>query len=159
MKFKLLRHKQTAFATFGTLFDDAGRQVCVTLELPFVDADNDGHRDANAGRAVHGTYRGIRRVSPKRGYPVWWLCGVPDYTLAGFPDEPTATTMQLHRANTPDDLRGCIGLGSAYGKIDGEDGITGSQTAFEKFMALTKDAPEITLEIVDAFGTTPGTWA
>lgn len=166
MKFKVVRHKQTDYATYGTLFDDAQTPVCVTIERPFVDKDNDGKRDANEGRIQHGTYEAVRRLSPKRGIPVWWLCGVPDVTSAHFEDEPTATTCQIHKANFPGDLLGCLGLGTAFGGLADPHmqgkvmpAVTGSTAAFQKFMDLTKDVERITVTIVDNFGAPAGAWA
>jgi hypothetical protein len=166
VKFRLVRHKETEYATYGTLFTEFGHAVCVTIERPFVDADNDGKRDPNVCRIQHGVYPGIRRESPKRGYAVWWLCDVPDVSRAGFPDVPTATTCQMHRANFPGDLQGCIGLGTAFGDLpDRHEGgerrpaVTASEAAFNKFMALTASVQEITLEIIDNFGAPAGAFA
>lgn len=176
MNFRIVRHKQTDFATYATLFSEKKERLGVILERPFVDADNDGRRDPNVCRIQHGRYRAIRRISPKRGYPVWWLCDVPDVSSAHFPDEPTATTCQLHRANFPWDLRGCIGIGTAFGDIEYkgdsmlEDpinrekgkrypGIVGSVAAFERFMEQTAGVWEIWFDIIDNFGAPAGTWA
>lgn len=148
MKLTLIRHKATSYATYGRLFAADGTELCVTIERPWVDLDANGKRDANVSRFVPGTYRCIRRESPKRGYPVWWLCGVPDVSLAHFPDEPTCTTAQIHIANIAEDLNGCIGVGSAFGRVKERDGVTGSKHAFDKLMTETKDATTLELEVV-----------
>lgn len=180
MEFKVIRHKEDAgYATYGTMFDVATKAVImVTVERPWVDADHNGHRDTGASRIVAGRYRGIRAMSPKHGFPVWWLCGVPDVSSAEMPHEPTATTAQIHRANWPWQLNGCTGAGTGFGKIEydgptvsaAEDpryprergkmysGVSGSKTAFDKFMNLTKGVDEIWVTYVDAFGVPAGTW-
>lgn len=168
MKFRLLRHKETEYATYGVLYTIDGEKVCVTIERPFVDADNDGVRDPNVCRIQHGTYDAVRAVSPKREIEVWWLCSVPDVTPAPpavLALDPTATTCQFHIANFPTDLEGCIGVGKGFGNVlnkkDGKTypGITGSGLAFRDFMRLTAGARRITTEIVDMFGAPAGTWA
>jgi len=177
MRFRSVRHKETSYYTLSTLFTaDHQDEVARIMELPFVDENSDGRRDPNVCRVQHGEYRFIRRKSPKRGVDVWWGCGIPDVTLAGFPDEPTATTCQIHIANFPWELLGCLAIGTAFGDVEykGETvtdgryprvkgksypGLQGSRIAFEKFMDLTAREKEIWIEIVDRFGAPAGTWA
>lgn len=149
-RFTVVRIKETAHATFGRLYASDGTEVCVTIERPWVDADANGKRDPNVSRFAAGTYKAIKRESPKRGIPVYWLCGVPDVTSAHFPDEPTATTAQIHIANVVGELNGCIGLGSAFGEVKGEPGVTGSKAAFEKFMREAAD-DEIMVTVEERF--------
>lgn len=126
---RLYRLRDTAFATYGSLRDEQGNEVCVTLELPFVDADRDGVTDRNVSRVPAGTYEAFRRLSPGHGYVVFELVDVPG-----------RDHVQMHSANLPVDLRGCIGLGRRFGFVEkstGEkgDGILESRTAFRAFMA------------------------
>lgn len=159
MNFKLIRHKETDYATYGRLYGppEFTELVCVTLELPWVDANEDGKRDANVSRIPPGSYRCVRRISPKRGYEVWWLCDVPGVSSAEMPDVPQATTCQIHRGNLPDDLRGCIAIGSAFGPVynpkdtRNHPGIQGSRWAFERFMNLTRAESGLWLSVVDQF--------
>ena len=141
---KLVRHKQTAYATYGRLYADDGTEVCVTLERPWVDKDRDGKRDRGVSCIVAGRYLAKRRLdSPKHG-EVFELQDVPD-----------ATHIQIHAANLPDELEGCIAVGSAFGEVQrAKDprplpGITGSRLAFEKFMGENKDRSEFWLDVVD----------
>lgn len=150
--YEIVRIRETEHATFGRMYDARGGEICVTLELPWVDRDGNQRRDPNVSRIVPGTYRCVRKVSPKRGIAVWWLCAVPDATLAGFTDEPDATTIQIHVANVPNDLNGCIGVGTAFGRVKEQDGITGSTFAFHKFMEDTRTKETITIRIVEQFG-------
>ncbi len=180
MEFHVVRHKETpGYATFGTMFDDATKTpVAVTMERPWVDADQNGHRDTGVSRIAAGRYRAIRSVSPKHGFPVWWLCGVPDVSSAYIAAHPDATTSQIHPANWPWQLNGCTAVGTSFGDVEYDGpavsadqdphyprahghsyaGIVRSGDAFKKFMSLTKDVSEIYITFVDAFGTPAGTW-
>lgn len=176
MRFRIVRHKENDFATYGSVFTEHGEALGVTLFNPFVDEDRDGRRDANLGRIQAGIYRAVRAMSPKRHREVWWLCGVPDVTPAEIPGAPDATTSQIHIACFPWDLEGCIGIGTAFGDVEYDGptvtgghhprehgksypGITNSTDAFERFMAFTAGVTEITVEIVDNFGAPAGSWA
>ncbi len=141
---RLVRFKQTPWATFGRLYADDGTEICVTLERPWVDANADGKRDKGVSRIVPGTYSVIRRLdSPKHG-EVFELQNVPD-----------ATNIQIHAANHPTELEGCIATGSAFGDptVKGvtAPGVTGSRLALQKFMTENKDRAGFLLEIVDHF--------
>lgn len=138
--------KESAWATFGHLYADDGTEVCVTLERPWVDADADGKRDPGVSRIVPGTYRVTRRLdSPKHG------------EVFELHDVPNATNIQIHPANLPTQLEGCIAPGSAFGEATVKGvtapGVTGSRLAYQKFMAENKSRGEFTLEIVDQFPT------
>lgn len=141
---KLIRHKQTDWMTCGRLYGDDGTEVCVTLERPWVDKDADGKRDHGVSRIVPGIYQVVRRLdSPKHG-EVFELQNVPD-----------ATNIQIHAANHPTELEGCIATGSAFGEATVKGltapGVTGSRLALQKFMTENKDRDSFTLEIVDHF--------
>lgn len=141
---KLIRHKQSDWATFGRMYGDDGVEVCVTLERPWVDLDADGKRDPGVSRIVPGTYQVKRRLdSPKHG-EVFQLQDVPD-----------ATNIQIHVANLPTELEGCIATGTAFGDVTAHGvhgpGVTGSRLAFQKFMTENQYRDEFTLEIVDHF--------
>lgn len=154
-----VRYADSPYATYGRLFRPNGSQFGVILELPWVDVDGNGKRDTGKSRIVPGIYDVIFRNSPKRGYVVPWLCGVPDVTLAGFPDEPTATTCQIHRAAFPSDLLGCLGIGEKFEVRDDPHAhakklaMRGSPEAFARFMAETLGAgyQRIRVQIEDAF--------
>ncbi len=141
---KLIRHKQTDWATFGRLYGDDGIEVCCTVERPWTDADEDGRRDHAVCRIPPGTYTAKRRLdSPKHG-ECFELQAVPN-----------ATNIQIHVANHPTELEGCIATGSAFGEptVKGvtAPGVTGSRLAYQKFMAENKNRDEFTLEIIDNF--------
>lgn len=144
--FRLVRHKQDAFATYGRLFDADGAEVCVTLERPWVDNNDDGKRDRGVSCITAGSYTAKRRLdSPKHG-EVFELQDVPD-----------ATNIQIHAANLPDELEGCIALGVAFGQVQRKQdagplpGIVSSRTAVAAFMRRMEGIDAFTLDIVDSF--------
>lgn len=153
----LVRHFETDFATYGRIYNFLGdREIAVTIERPWVDKNRDGRRDPRVSRFEPGTYRLIRARSPKRGYDVWWFCGVPDVSLAGFAD-PTVTTAQIHIANLPDELEGCVGIGLNFGFIQRQQdthplpGVVRSRDAFNRWMNETKDKHEIWMKVINQF--------
>ena len=132
----LQRIKQTDFATYGELYNEHGRQVCKTLELPWKD------NAPNISCIPAGEYIAERRHSEKHHGVVFGLLFVPN-----------RSDIELHVGNLPVDTLGCILLGLEFGhveKADGHkgDGILGSKTAFLSFMA---DHPgqRLWLHIVD----------
>lgn len=69
----------------------------------------------------------------------------------GFPtphiDVPGRTYIELHPANYPSQLEGCIALGST---IDG-DALDNSRAAFDRLMSyLPTDGSSFTLEIIES---------
>jgi hypothetical protein len=152
--YEIVRHKQDDFATYGRLYDVGHQLICVTLERPWVDANADGHRDRNVSRFAPGEYKAIRYHSPKRGFDVWEFVDIPDIDAA-----------EIHIGNLPEDLEGCVALGTAFGFIqsrrDGKvyPGVTGSKYAFDKFMHDTEGKNEITILVTDAFPERPSSLA
>lgn len=118
-RFTLERLGDTGQATFGQLLDEENTVVCVTLELPWL-----GNLH-NVSCIPAAEYPYHRYMSPKRGYEVVMLDDVPD-----------RSAIELHIGNLPHDTDGCILLGTAFGMVNGQKGITGSKDAFVKFMNL-----------------------
>lgn len=144
--FRLIRHKQDSWATFGKLFDGEGKEVCVTLERPWVDNNDDGKRDRGVSCITAGTYVFKRRVdSPKHG------------ECFEGQDIPDATNIQIHAANLPDELEGCIALGTAFGNVQRKQdlgplpGIVSSKVAVAAFMRRMDGVDAFSLAIVDSF--------
>lgn len=162
---KLPRHKENEFATYGRLYAADGHWICETVELPFVDADNDGHRDRNKGRIQAGRYWVFLRKSHMNGGT-----GHRSYDVPELKDVPDTDNAQLHIACLPRDLKACIGVGSAFGPVQYTDmrapepGVTGSALAFKKLMTELKPYFDGTdggfwLEIEDNFDAPPGSFA
>lgn len=142
--FTLRREKQNSFATYGTLYDADGKEVCKTLERPWVDADHNAKRDRGVSCIVAGEYVFQRRLdSPKHG------------ECFEGQDIPDATNIQIHAANLPDELEGCIALGVAFGNVQRKQdvkelpGIVSSKKAVAAFMERMKGVDAFTLKIED----------
>lgn len=157
--FIMLRTVQNTFATYGKLVlpSDLDTQLFATLERPWVDADGNGHRDPNVSCFVAGWYRLIRAFSEKHGTEVWWWCGVPDVSHAPQFSDPSVTTSQIHVANAPDELEGCVGIGTNRGLVQRKQdasplpGIINSADALKAFMQMTQDKDHLWIQVVDAF--------
>lgn len=149
--FEIIRHKGNkvgeppSFATYGRVFDAHGIEIIVCLEKPWVDGNGDGKRDSMLSRAAPGLYRAFLRKSylnggtGKRKVDVI-ECKSDDHNAATTDDVPDMVAMQVHIANLPHEIDGCVATGTAFGKAidkrDGKeyDGVTGSTPAFEKWM-------------------------
>lgn len=85
-----------------------GRQLCLTLELPW-DGNLPGRSDIPAG-----TYQVVPHDSPAHPH-TWEVAGVPG-----------RSGILIHNGNTEADSRGCILVGSSYGKLDGRTAVLNS---------------------------------
>ena len=146
--FTLHRERQTPYATYGRLRRADGTEVCVTIERPWVDLDADGKRDRGVSRFVPGTYECFRRKvgTGHRTYDVFELLAVPD-----------ATNIQIHIANLPTDLEGCVGLGTAFGQVQKHPsdppmpGVIGSTAAHGRWLTENAGCDTLTLVVLDEF--------
>lgn len=133
----LQRVRQTDLATYGTLASATiALPATVTLELAW---------RANApdvSCVPAGVYPIVRFHSPHFGYDVFQL-----------EDVPGRSACELHVGNTVADIRGCIALGSNFGVVNGQDGVTGSQAAFARFMTAMRGIDRALLTIRDVEAT------
>lgn len=129
-RFVLQRLDYTDRATFGQLFDEDGKQVCVTLELPWK------YNAKDESCIPTGTYRGFLRKSPKRGYLLYELLAVPG-----------RTHIEIHIGNTTADSKGCVLVGMRFGELNGVKAVLDSRPAFAAWMAVTRRAEFITLDV------------
>lgn len=56
--------------------------------------------------------------------------------------------IMVHIGNTVKDFNGCIGVGLAYGVVNGLRGVSSSKLAFDIFMEALQSKDEWTIEIV-----------
>lgn len=123
--------------TAGILIFDDGYPYFTTIELSWKNNQHD------ISRIKAGEYIASRVMSPKRGYEVYMLQGVEG-----------RDSIEMHIANSINDILGCIGIGLRFGVVETKDsgslhGIQDSKTAFTQFMAMLKNDPEFKLVIVD----------
>ena len=107
--------------------------LCVTLERP------DRQNAKNISSIPAGQYMCKRVMSPRFG-DTFEVCDVVD-----------RTDILLHPANLISDLKGCIGLGEKYGKIDSKRGILSSRAAFNEFMEAMIEYDEFHLTIREVY--------
>lgn len=138
MDLYLIRMAETDEVTFGRLETVDHEQLCVTLEEPWRDANQDGLGDRNVSRIPAGSFKGFLRESPSRGYLV------PELR-----DVPGRSNIQIHKGNTTDDTLGCIIVGTSIGKINGKPAVLGSAPAFKKLMQRLAQEDEFTLHVSD----------
>lgn len=128
--FRLERQYQER-GTRGKLYDGQNF-ICETIERPKHDKDFPCFEE--------GYYIAKRYNSPKNKSIVWQL-----------EDVPNRTNIQLHIANWPSELQGCIAPGKEIGSSHtGEPGVLKSRQAFQEFMAMTSDEETIAFHIVEA---------
>lgn len=130
MKLILTRINNEKDRTFGIIH--LPNRTFFTLELPW----RDNH--ANISRVPAGTYTATFTESPHFNKKTYLLTGVKD-----------RTSIRIHSANLPHELKGCIALGEKLGVLNGERALLNSRQAVEEFEKLLEQKP-FELEIIDA---------
>ncbi len=121
----LERFAYTPFGTFGRLIYNDFRAFSV--ERPW--ADNKVRESC----IPEGKYQVKWYNSPTFGNTLAVVGG----TVSLFPDSAYARSAILfHKANTMDDLLGCIGLGKSLGYINAKWAVTNSTLAMQEFLSL-----------------------
>ncbi len=131
MTFLLKRVFQNDKLTQGVLIDDDG-VFATTIERPWLNNQN------NISCVPAGIYECVRYHSPKHDMDVFMLTNVPGREV-----------IEIHIANIPADLLGCIGIGSGFGTIGNQRGVIGSAVAFHSFMMRMDGVDKFTLRIVE----------
>jgi hypothetical protein len=129
--------------TLGVLYarEATPRELCLTLEEPWRDADHDGLGDTGVSCIPAGTYKGFIRVSRKKGGT-----GKRDYDVPQLERVPGRGAIQIHIGNTLDHTEGCILVGLSRTKGGGF--IENSTKAFKRVMDYLGDGP-FEIEVVD----------
>ena len=128
MAYTLIRKKSNNDGTLGELKHD-GSHLCFTIELPWLD----NHHQTSC--IPIGNYNVEKYQSPKHGQ-VWQVMNVPN-----------RYNIEIHGANTINDLLGCIGVGSSIGTIGGLPAVLNSQKTLSYLRAVLPD--NFTLEITN----------
>lgn len=114
------RFKFTDTGTFGMLTNDTGN-LCFTCELPWKDNQHD------ISCIPTGVYDVEKYQSPKHG-DVWQIMNVPN-----------RSNIEIHPANLPSQLLGCIGVGEALGELYNLPDVTNSQKTFSMLKSILPD--------------------
>ena len=123
--------------TVGKLYDDHGKVLCVTIEKPWLNNEND------ISCVPSGVYSFKPRMSPSQGATYYLENKALGVSLNGEGDR---TYIQIDVANTEDELLGCIAVGKDFSVINGKWAVTSSRKTKEKLLRIL-DAYDHTLTI------------
>lgn len=121
------RFRSDENGTFGTLMDSVSHQYCYTVELPWLDNQED------ASCIPEGIYTVNAYQSPKHG-DVWMLAGTAP-----------RQNIEIHPANDINDLLGCIGVGDILGNVNGLPAVMDSQKTFSMLKSELPDSFQLTI--------------
>jgi hypothetical protein len=139
-KLKLKRVSATPEGTWGVILRPDGNPLCVCTEIPDT-------------FLKPGTYLcKLQMHIPKKGqsYPAYEITGVEGHT-----------DVEMHIANIPvpylhadgktieADLKGCVGYGMRFGRMNGKYAVLNSTDAHKMFMDYLKGAAEFQLTVED----------
>jgi hypothetical protein len=124
----LKRVSSTGEATFGVLVDNE-TPFALTLERPWT------KNRPGVSCIPRGWYRCRRVRSPRFG------------EAFEVQDVPGRSGILFHAGNTPSDTRGCILVGSRFGKLNGLPAVLASRRALKGFMERVGRSDEFTLLI------------
>jgi len=126
-KVYLHRIREDGIVTLGVLVYN-NLPICVTLEEP--DLDN----QVGISNIPEGAYITHTHQSPKFG-DTWWIKNVPN-----------RSEILIHAGNTTKDTRGCVLLGTQFGKyIGNRPSIMSSRKAMRKAKQLLPDTFELVI--------------
>ena len=107
-----------------------------------------------------GSYRCVRSTVHRGGYGTFEVMDVPRsaWIVSCSGRVPGRSLIKFHRANTEEDLLGCIGIGLRLGILEVVDEDTGarvhklaalsSRTAFEEWMGMMEGVEDFELRVV-----------
>ena len=122
---KIIKLRRTFCSDEVTLgFLSTGKNIYATLELP------DRANTVNISCIPEGAY--VCKRGAIRGKMCYFL-----------KDVPGRTSIAIHRGNTVDDTRGCILIGSIFGKFYGEFTVIESKKSMEKLLEELGEDPFI----------------
>jgi len=132
--FNLIRFLKTPNGTFGILIWE-GNILCCTVERPWV------ANKVDVSCIPAGFYRAVlsvRHAERTDNYKVYQIVNVPGRTV-----------IQIHIANRPSELQGCIAPVSNFREFDEEQGGGSSALAFDHFMAVCEGDKKIGIWITE----------
>ena len=127
MNWELTRNRKDLYGIFGKFVSQDSKTGLVSLEHAFLQPDG-----SYAPIIPPGMYLCERRLSPKFGYDLFWLQGVPGHTF-----------VEIHKGNYNKDSEGCILLGTQIQS----GALLESKIAFDKFMELMTGVNSFTLKV------------
>lgn len=129
--FTIKRTHYHAQGTFGVI-DDEGTPFALTVEKEWKD-----NKPLISCIPV-GEYQCSKIWSPKHQSDVFEVTNVPN-----------RTKVEIHIANTEDDLEGCIGIGEEFGSLNGKLAVLGSARGYAEFITRVGDDTGFKLVILE----------
>lgn len=135
-EFHIDRLSDDGRATLGHLIDGDERVLCKTVELPWK-----GNRH-DVSCIPPGEYFAFRRPNAETRH---------DYDVFELEQVPGRQNIQIHIANVPHELRGCIAVGTGFGTFPGgERGVVASRDAYALWMQRNEGINRIKVTITAA---------
>jgi hypothetical protein len=132
----LQRKNYGLYGITGTLSDDSGNEIAVTLEHSFPQPD--GSFVPKVAPAIYSCARGIHRLTNLHAFETFEIENVPS-----FQGQPVSGIL-FHQGNYNKDSEGCVLLGISLGV----GCILDSIPAFERFMKLQEGIESFLLTIL-----------
>lgn len=123
---RLVRENCKPTGIFGSLQDDSGNVICVTLEHSYDCVPKVPNGTYKCIRSIHALHDGVK-------FETFEITGVAGHSGILF-----------HIGNYNGDSSGCVLLGKT---VNG-DAITNSKVTFNKFMTMLVEVDEFTLTVV-----------
>jgi len=125
MKHYSLRRRYFEHGTYSTLHREDGSKVCCFVERPML------NNKPSESCIVEGTYTVIPHQSPRFGD--CYALEAPE--LGVTRNGPSLRThILIHKANSPQDLQGCLAPGVDFGFVNNEWAVLNSRAAFNALM-------------------------
>lgn len=125
MKHYLLKRRYFEHGTYSILHREDGSKVCCMVERPML------NNKKSESCIVEGTYAVVPHQSPKFG-----RCYALEAVELGVTRQGPSlrTHVLIHKANSPQELQGCLAPGVDFGFVNGEWAVVNSTDAFNALM-------------------------
>ncbi|WP_244943703.1 DUF5675 family protein [Vibrio algivorus] len=131
-----LKRRYFGFGTFSDWYDVQGNLICNTVEQPW------NNNEVGASCVKEGVYVISPFDSPSHGDV--YILSAPQLGVTKTPEEGgTRSLCEIHVANTPSELKGCIAPGESFGVVNNQWAVVSSQKAFDKLKELLDNKPAI----------------
>lgn len=139
MNLTLTRNISNENGIFGSLTDESGNIIAVTLEHAYDSGNGDGTYSPKLPPGTYGCQRGQHQLaSMAKPFITFQIMNVPGHT-----------NILLHQGNYNNDSEGCVLLGtSLYPDDQNPNMIKQSAQAFQKFMSLEDGLDSFTLVVM-----------
>lgn len=131
-----LKRRYFSFGTFSDWYDVHDNLICNTVEQPW------NNNEVGASCVKEGVYLISPFESPSHGDV--YILSAPQLGVTKTPEEGGERSLcEIHVANTPSELKGCIAPGQSFGVVNNQWAVVSSQKAFDSLMELLDNKPAI----------------